>query len=137
MAVTPRNVTDVARSGRRTEKCLAKIMVAALLLATGCPGARAGEAPVASPSQDCVEADVGNDHAASLGCLNQRFAHSAEQVHQGQPVTPPLDARSPSTAVGTANVAAAQQMMGNAFGKSAIPQRPQLYYPNPLLQTPR
>jgi hypothetical protein len=36
----------------------------------------------------------------------------------------PIDAHSSSTAAGTANQAAAEQMMGDAFGKSAKPQRP-------------
>jgi len=101
------------------------------------PTAPGGEVAANSPPQDCVEADIGNDHAASLGCLNQRFAHSVELAHQAQQGAAPIDAQSPSNVVGTANTAAAQEMMGNAFGKSAIPQRPQLFSIIPLLQTAR
>jgi hypothetical protein len=44
----------------------------------------------------------------------------------------PVVARSSSTATGAANQAAAQQMMGNAFGKSPRPQRPapQVFVPS-------
>jgi hypothetical protein len=38
--------------------------------------------------------------------------------------------------VGAANPAAAEQKMGNAFGKSAVPQRPHPVYVSPLPGVP-
>jgi len=99
--------------------------------------ARAGDLPAAEPSRDCVEVEIGNDRATSLGCLNQRFERAAQLAHEGKPMTAPITAQSPSNVVGTANRAAAQEMMGDAFGKSAIPQRPKAHFNIPLLQTSR
>jgi hypothetical protein len=114
------------------------------ILASGQPLSRVDAAPApaagdaswaADPSRDCVEADVGSDHASSLGCLNQRFKHMADQAHAAPTPAAPLGAGSPPNAIGLANDAAAAEQMGSAFGKSNIPQRPHLNFSNPLLQS--
>jgi hypothetical protein len=84
-------------------------------------------------SGPCVDVQIGSDRAPSLACINRLFQNQADREHaQGQAVAP-IDSRSPSNIVGTANYAAAEEKMGNAFGKSATPQRPQLFYVNPML----
>lgn len=97
----------------------------------------AAETPAPAASTDCVEAEVGHERAFTLGCLNQRLSQIAEQAHNASQPDAPIGAGSPSTTLGLANHAAAQEMMGNAFGKSATPQRPDLLYGSPLLQTGR
>jgi hypothetical protein len=72
----------------------------------------------------CVDVQVGNEHVADLDCLNRKLRLGVEREHAVPAVSAPIDAHSSSTAVGTANQAAAQQTMGSAFGKSAQPQRP-------------
>jgi hypothetical protein len=86
-------------------------------------------------STDCVEADVGGEHASTLGCLNRRLQRLVEQAHIAGAPKAPIDASSPSNVVGTANQAVAEEKMGDAFGKSATPQRPVMGFGNPLLQT--
>jgi hypothetical protein len=93
----------------------------------------AAEPPQPGP---CVDVQVGTEHISDLDCINQNLrTMSARQqgVPQAMPQTAPVDAHSSSTAVGTANQAAAREMMGNAFGKSATPQRPPSSYVNPLI----
>ena len=93
------------------------------------------EPPSSAASTDCVEAEVGGERASTLGCLNQRLSQMTEQAHASAALpAAPIGAGSPSTALGLANQAAAQEQMGDAFGKSATPQRPQLFYASPLLQ---
>jgi hypothetical protein len=99
--------------------------------------------PSSNPSGDtappdrttpCVDVEIGGDRSQYFNCLNEQLKRGADQEHKIEQPTAPLDARSPSNKVGTANDAAARQRMGNAFGKSATPQRPNPTYVNPLLQ---
>jgi hypothetical protein len=115
---------------RRPVAALAVLISGGFFVLTSLPAA----AQQAAGSSDCVEVDVGNEHVSSLGCLNQRLQRLVEHAHDAAPPTPPIDAQSPSNVVGTANHAAAQEKMGDAFGKSATPQRPQTFYASPLLQ---
>ena len=80
----------------------------------------------------CVDVQVGNERVADLDCINRQLRLHVEREHGTPALSPPIDARSPSTAVGTANQAAAEQMMGSAFGKSGQPQRP----PPPVFVAP-
>jgi len=92
------------------------------------PAKPSGNAP-------CVDVQIGNEHANDLACLNQRLRAFAAQ-QQGVAIPAPIGTHSSSVSVGAANQAAAQQMMGNAFGKSAIPQRPHPVYISPLPGVP-
>jgi hypothetical protein len=82
------------------------------------------QTPASDADGPCVDVQVGNEHVADLDCLNRKLRLGVEREHAVPTVSAPIDARSSSTAVGTANQAAAQQTMGSAFGKSAQPQRP-------------
>ena len=83
----------------------------------------------------CADVQVGTEHIADLDCIN-RTLRSFSARQQGLPATAPIDTRSPSTAVGTANQAAARQMMGNAFGNSPRAQRPHPTFVSPLIGAP-
>ncbi len=89
-------------------------------------------APATAENAPCVDVQIDTARAGNLDCLNRQLQERADREHQGAAPTAPIDARSPSNIVGTANQAAAEEKMGDAFGKSAIPQRPKLYYANPL-----
>ena len=98
------------------------ISLAALAL---CVGARPALAdPQAGGSSPCVDVQIGNDRLLDFDCLNRQFRLQADRQHMAAAPPAPIGAGSSSISVGTANQAAAQQMMGNAFGKSATPQRP-------------
>jgi hypothetical protein len=91
-----------------------------LFLAPPCP------AQTAAPngSGPCVDVQIGSERVSDIDCINRQFRLGVEQAHAQPTLAAPIDANSPSTAVGTANQAAAEQKMGGAFGKSAQPQRP-------------
>ena len=104
---------------------LGSILLVALALWAGGPACAAdppaGSNPTGGP---CVDVQVGNERVPDYDCINRQFRLQAEHAHALAPPVAPVDTHSSSTAVGTANQAAAQQMMGSAFGKSAQPQRP-------------
>jgi hypothetical protein len=97
----------------------------------------AGMCPAAEPSRPgpCVDVQVGTEHVSDLDCINQTLRTMTAR-QQAVPQLAPIDTRSSSPAVGTANQAAAQQMMGDAFGKSAQPQRPHPTFVTPLPGVP-
>ncbi len=102
------------------------------LLAFPCP------AEIAAPNGGgpCVDVQVGSEYVSDIDCINRQLKLSVEQAHGLPTLGAPIGASSPSTAVGTANQAAAEQMMGNAFGKSAQPQRPHPPSFSPTLAVP-
>ncbi len=82
-------------------------------------------------SETCVEVEIGNEKAPSLGCLNRRLKQQVDRVAPSLNA-PPIDARSQDIRVGVANTVAVQQQYGPNFGRSAIPFRPQQTFTNPL-----
>jgi hypothetical protein len=86
----------------------------------------------------CVDVQVGNEHVSDLDCINQKLRKLSvqSQSQSGTQLDAPIGAGSSTTQAGTANQAAAQQMMGNAFGKSAQPQRPHPTFITPLPGVP-
>ena len=99
--------------------------------------APAGFALAAEPGPaPCVDVQVGNEHTPDLDCINQNLRKLSAGRQSGTQPVAPIAAGSSSVELGTANQAAAQQMMGNAFGKSAEAQRPHPTYINPLPGVP-
>jgi hypothetical protein len=107
------------------------------LLSAVCPGKAQDRPEVVIPpsphslSETCVEVEIGNEKAPSLGCLNRRLKQQVDRIAP-TPTAPPIDARSQDIRVGIANTAAVQQQYGQNFGRSAIPFRPQQTFTNPL-----
>ena len=100
------------------------ILLAALVLCAGAHPAAAAPPAQGGNAGPCVEVQIGNDRALDFDCINRQFRLQADREHMATAPAAPIGAGSSSTATGTANTAAAQQMMGDAFGKSAQPQRP-------------
>ena len=100
-------------------------------LIVSAPAARGDDAPGAP----CVEVQIGQDIASHIHCVNEALRRSVEHAHDAPPPEAPITAQSSSNKVGTFNDAAARQMMGNAFGVSAQPQRPKATFTSPLLPT--
>ena len=100
------------------------------------PASRSTDTPVsdqpADQTQPCVDVEIGGDRSAYFKCLNEQIQKKVEHEHGTPQPTAPINAQSPSNQVGTANDAAAREKMGNAFGKSATPQRP----PKPVFTNP-
>jgi hypothetical protein len=101
----------------------------ALFLATQTAGAQ----DASSQAMPCVEVQIGQDRAASqMNCINEALKRAVEHEHNAPQPEAPITAQSASNKVGVYNDAAARQMMGNAFGVSAQPQRPTVSFPAPL-----
>ena len=83
----------------------------------------------------CVEVQIGQDSASQMDCVNDALKRVVEHEHNRPLPEAPISANSSSNQVGTFNDAAARQMMGNAFGVSAVPQRPKNSFANGLLAT--
>jgi hypothetical protein len=103
-----------------------------VILAMGAAPALAAPSASADSSANCVDVQIGNDRTPYLNCLNDAFRRRVEREHAAPQPDAPVDARSPSTQVGTFNETAARQTMGDAFGVSATPQRPARVFVNPL-----
>jgi hypothetical protein len=81
----------------------------------------------------CVEVQIGQDRASQMDCMNDALRRIVEREHNRPLAEAPISANSPSNTVGTFNDAAARQMMGDAFGVSAVPQRPKNTFASRLL----
>jgi hypothetical protein len=86
-----------------------------------------------SKDMPCVEVQIGQDRVSQMNCLNDAMRRAVEREHNTPIPQAPITAQSASNKVGIYNDAAARQMMGNAFGISAQPQRPKTSFTNPLL----
>ena len=93
--------------------------------------AKADDAPP-SP-MPCVEVQIGQDSASHMDCVNDALRRIVEREHNAPVPEAPVAANSASNKVGTFNDAAARQMMGDAFGVSAVPQRPKNIFANTLV----
>lgn len=89
------------------------------------------------PATPCVEVRIGQDSTSHINCVNETLRRAVEYQRNAPSPEAPITARSASNVVGTFNDAAARQMMGNAFGVSAVPQRPKNTFTSPLLPAPR
>ena len=110
-----------------------RIMIVSAALLSAAQVSLATEPATANPTQTCVDVQIGNDRSAYLNCLNEVMARSVEHERATPQPAAPLDVHSPSNQVGTFNDAAARQRMGNAFGVSPVPQRPNRVFVSPLV----
>lgn len=86
-----------------------------------------------SRGMPCVEVQIGQDRASQMDCVNEALRRQVEREHNAPAPDAPITAQSASNKVGVYNDAAARQMMGDAFGVSSVPQRPNRSFANPLL----
>lgn len=87
------------------------------------------------PADPCVGVDVAGRKAGSEDCAAQKLqdAAKAAQDHtdQGRDTANLPTATSHDTYIGVANQTATKQRLGNNFGKSVLPQRPNTPPPAP------
>lgn len=109
------------------------IIGAGVMLLSSAP-ARAGDAPATSSQSSCVDVRIGQDRSAYMNCLNQQLQQDVDQQHAAAATATvaPIDAQSPAHQVGAFDENAAREKMGNAFGRSSTPQRPEQNFVVPL-----
>ena len=89
-----------------------------------------------SATNSCVDVSVNDHPALSYACLNQRLAESAGAA-AGPSVQLDAVAHQPGNQqVGQFNFSTLSIRMGNALGKSVVPQRPPPAPPLPLFGVP-
>jgi hypothetical protein len=88
--------------------------------------------PTAAGELPCVDVQVGSDRAVGLECLNSEIERSVRHEKNAPAIVSPVDGRTSPARLGLATEEAARQQMGNAFGRSATPQRPQRSFTSPL-----
>lgn len=84
-----------------------------------------------APSPTCVELEVDGQRIEDYACLSRLLTPAAPPT--GRPalqLEADAVARRAPTALGLAHREATRQRMGNTFGKSTLPQRPQLPPPS-------
>jgi hypothetical protein len=79
----------------------------------------------------CVNAEVNGVQALSYDCLSQQLAPAPSAPASGISAAE-AQAKAPSNQVGTFNYSAESIRFGNAWGKSATPQRPTTPAPAPV-----
>jgi len=111
-----------------------------LLLACAALPAQADEHTVvvkaAAPQKACVEVEANDQRAPSMSCLNEKLLPNSNTMNRPPPALSGAEAvmQRPSNQLGLYNRAALEHRMGNAFGKSVVPQRPPTPVPaSPLL----
>jgi hypothetical protein len=119
----------------RFKRCgaIALLLVASPAFAADLPSSGVALGPTAPATHDehCVEVEIGGEKSSRLDCLNEELKNATQRVKPNAP-KPPLDASSPSVAVGGFNETAVGQQFGPNFGKSATPFRP----PKPTFSNP-
>jgi hypothetical protein len=87
------------------------------------------------PSDPCVAVDAAGRHAGDADCAAQKLQDAAkaaqEHTGQGRDTANIPGATSHDTRIGVANQTATKQRLGNNFGKSVLPQRPNVPPPAP------
>jgi len=91
--------------------------------ASGASGARGAPAPAAAGGA-CIETEVNGYRALSYDCLNQKMAPAAP-VRPAPSVESEAVTQRPPNQMGLPTPATIGNRMGNTFGTSAYPQRPQ------------
>jgi hypothetical protein len=125
---TPLNAEGLNRSSA----CLCAAAAVSLLLAAILPvlaQAQSINLPplhVEAPGDSCVDAGAQGTRSLSFDCLNQKLKDAAQEHDSTTPTANAKDVTGTGapTTVGTFSYTGTSIRMGDAFGKSAIPQRP-------------
>jgi len=105
-------------------RTVSRVIGLVVLTLAGPPSFAADTQPAAAAGGACIETEVNGYRALSYDCLNQKMAPAA-------PVrpTPSLESEAvtqrPPNQMGLPTPATIGNRMGNTFGTSAYPQRPQ------------
>ncbi len=127
----------------RSRKLATTVLAAMLLggvsqLAVGADNGQPAGGAAATPRASCVDVEVNGQRAPSYDCLTNQLQPASAP---GAGRTPGLEsgdiANKPSNQIGGQfNWSGTSQRMGNSFGNSATPQRPDVPPPSPPVVRP-
>ncbi|ARQ90191.1 hypothetical protein [Stenotrophomonas maltophilia] len=109
-------MSDLLKAGLRPA------LVLALLLAL--PSARADEAKKQEDAAPCIEVQVNGERIPAWECLQRKLAPASKAPKS--PALPEAERlmRQPGNQLMQYNLEGTRQRMGDAFGRSVVPQRP-------------
>ncbi|MGO4264523.1 MULTISPECIES: hypothetical protein [Stenotrophomonas] len=96
----------------------------ALVLALAAPWARAEQAAKQAEAAPCIEVQVNGERIPAWDCLQRKLAPAAGTA--ARPNLPEAERlmRKPGNQLLQYNLEGTRQRMGDAFGRSVVPQRP-------------
>jgi len=95
-----------------------------LVLALASPWARADQAAKQADAAPCIEVQVNGERIPAWDCLQRKLAPAANNaLHPNLPEAERL-MRKPGNQLLQYNLEGTRQRMGDAFGRSVVPQRP-------------
>jgi hypothetical protein len=106
------------------------IAFAVLAASQATPAPQAALPPHPDATAPCVEVRIGQDSAGRLDCLNRALRAEVDEVSPASIDSPAAGA--PADHLGQPTPAAVKQRMGNAYGRSVVPQRPPRVFVPPL-----
>ena len=111
------------KNGTRIRAKVATAATVAIVAGTSPAWAAPQEAPASRAS--CMEVEVNGERAPAYDCLSQQLSPTkrADNGHPAQLGSEAIINR-PSNQLGLYNRAATEHRMGNTFGTSVLPQRP-------------
>jgi len=96
----------------------------ALVLGLASPWARADQAAKQADAAPCIEVQVNGERIPAWDCLHRKLAPAANNaLHPNLPEAERL-MRKPGNQLLQYNLEGTRQRMGDAFGRSVVPQRP-------------
>lgn len=138
----PRAAVVVAACARaRVGSCVGawtRIACAALalsLLVTTSAQAQRRILPASKPPPPCVQVRIGSDEAGRWDCINDAIKSEVDKVAPVNAADSPGERLAP-TGQGLAVPAATRQRLGDQYGKSIVPQRPERHFPATPLSRP-
>lgn len=113
------------------KKWLRLILITASALCASAPAAFAIED--GNPVASCIEVEVNGERAPSFSCLTQKLSPRTDDARQPVAALPSeAITQRPSNQLDLFNRSATSERMGNTFGTSVYPQRPD----NPIPASP-
>jgi len=105
------------------------LFVSCCLASTALPAQADEHTVIVKPSDSgkgCVEVELQGKREQSISCLNEKLQPPANTTDRRPPTLSGAEEtiQRPSNQLGLYNRAALEHRMGNAFGKSLVPQRP-------------
>jgi len=136
-----RVVVAARAKARAPTRAGARRRVACVALALGLLAAAAAPAqrrilPASKPAPPpCVQVRIGSDEAGRWDCVNDAIKSEVDKVAPVNAADPPGERLAP-IGQGLAVPAATRQRLGNQYGKSIVPQRPERSFPATPLSRP-
>lgn len=123
-----------SRAGVRARIACAALALS-LLAATSAPAQRRILPASKPPPPPCVQVRIGSDEAGRWDCINDAIKSEVDKVAPVSAADSPGERLAP-TGQGLAVPAATRQRLGNQYGKSIVPQRPERNFPTTPLSRP-